>query len=375
MKKKVVIFQHRLLHYRVEFFEKLRSKCLDESIELNLVYGQASDQEYIRDDEGVIEWAYRVENYYYKISGTDVLWQKFPAALKDSDLIVIIQENRIISNYPILFNMLNLPGKIAYWGHGCNFQSLYPNGLRERWKKHLINKVDWWFAYSEITVKSVIKSGFPRDSITNLNNAINTDQFKHDYNSITEYIKKNTKDKLNIPADAKIGIFCGSLYKGKKIDLLLRSAEMVRKEFDFHLIIIGSGPELMKIKEYSKTNSWLHILGVQKGYNKSLYYRMSDVMLNPGLLGLHILDSLSIGIPLVSTINSKHGPEIAYVENGYNIILTKDNPESYSNSILSLLEDNSFYNRIKSNAIKSGSHYSIDKMVENFLNGIIKSIN
>lgn len=370
MLKKVVIFQHRLLHYRVDFFELLKKKCQDNSIDLYLVYGQASSKEMKRNDEGSIEWANKVKNFYLTIGGVDLLWQTIPSDAKSADLVVLMQENRILSNYFFLIFKGFLKGKVAYWGHGANFQSDSPNGVRERWKKYWINKVDWWFGYTEITKGLLINAGFPVQQVTVLNNAVDTKGFYSLCKAIDKSDIDNARKLMGISDFAKVGIFCGSLYKDKKIDLMLESAEVIRESCDFHLIILGSGPEFNHVLQFAQDKPWVHLLGVQTGYNKALNYRLSDIMLNPGSLGLHILDSFSIGIPIVSTLNAKHGPEIAYLENGHNGVLTDDNVASYSSAVIKLLEDSHYRKSISQNALSSSKQFTLEIMADNFFDGI-----
>ena len=159
MKRKVVILQYRLLHYRVQLFEKLKQLCFDNNIELHLVHGQAA--------------------------GKDLLWQPFPLMHLDANLVVIMQENRILSNYPFLIWRIVGGPKIAYWGHGINFQSSAPTGLRERWKKLIIRHVDWWFAYTQVTVDILLAARFENRKITCLDNAIDTCAFRNEVSSIS----------------------------------------------------------------------------------------------------------------------------------------------------------------------------------------------
>ena len=130
---RVVIAQHRLLHYRQELFERLRRACEARRIELRLVHGQASRHEALKKDVGQLPWADVVRNRFLRIGGTDLVWQPFPSALRDADLVVLIQENRLLSNYPWLLRIGVRPGqRVAYWGHGRNLQSAAPTGMRER---------------------------------------------------------------------------------------------------------------------------------------------------------------------------------------------------------------------------------------------------
>ena len=56
-----------------------------------------------------------------------------------SDLIVLIQENRLLSNYPLMIRRWRRGQRLAYWGHGLNFQSKAPNGISERLKRKLVH--------------------------------------------------------------------------------------------------------------------------------------------------------------------------------------------------------------------------------------------
>ena len=56
MRYRVTILQHRLLHYRVNFFQQLRERLAHEDVELRLVHGQASAAEAVRKDEGNLVW-------------------------------------------------------------------------------------------------------------------------------------------------------------------------------------------------------------------------------------------------------------------------------------------------------------------------------
>ena len=93
--------QHRLLHYRTELFKQLRDSLEKAGVELNLVHGQASPAEKIRRDEGELPWATVVKNSFWTVFGRDLIWQHLPSSVHAADLIVLMQENRILSNYPI----------------------------------------------------------------------------------------------------------------------------------------------------------------------------------------------------------------------------------------------------------------------------------
>ncbi|NMG72260.1 glycosyltransferase family 4 protein [Parazoarcus communis] len=368
---KVAIFQHRLLHYRVNFFDRLKTECERRGVSLSLVHGQPSRREIPKNDVGELPWANVVVNRFWEFGERDVLWQPVPDSVKDSDLYVIMQESRILSNYPILFSRLFSRKKVAYWGHGKNFQSDVPTGFRERWKSFLLTRVDWWFAYTQMTVDILKNAGFAAGRISSLENAIDTDEFKADLASWSSEEVLSAKTNLGIEKDAPVGIFCGSLYPDKKLELLISSADWIKEKLPtFSLIVIGNGPSMPFMKECAATRPWIHLLGVKKGREKALYFRAGDVILNPGLVGLHIVDAFCSGLVMVTTRTARHSPEVAYLEDGVNGLMTEDSVESYGGAVLDLLSDKERLARMKAAALADSNRYTVDNMVKRFADGI-----
>ncbi|HYD32277.1 MAG TPA: glycosyltransferase, partial [Azospirillaceae bacterium] len=270
MRKKVVIAQHRLLHYRVKFFEQLHEKAQAEGIDLHLLHGQPSPEEAKKRDTGVIEWADVVTNRFWRLGNTDLLWQPVPPHLRDADLFVLLHQNRLLSNYPIMLSQRLAGRKVAFWGHGANFQSTSPGDLKERWKRWQIDKVDFWFAYTGITVELLRKVGVPDGRIVNLNNAVDTSEFRAQCEAVMPEEVGALRAELGIPEGAPTAVFCGSLYPEKRLDLMVAACDIVRTRLpDFHLAVIGSGPSLGSLEEAARERPWLHPVGIRMGVEKA----------------------------------------------------------------------------------------------------------
>jgi len=372
---KVVISQHRLLHYRVIFFEKLRSHLSANNIELHLLHGQPTIAEQQKRDTGIIKWADVVENRYITIGQKDILWQPFPRHLHGADLIVLMQENRLLSNYPWLFFRFLNKSKVAYWGHGRNFQTNAPDGLREKWKKFLNNRVDWWFAYTDMTRDILLQDNYPAERITVLNNAIDNAGFISDLSSVTEAHLNSVRNELGIGPNSKIGLFCGSLYPDKRLDFLVSVADAIHAEMpDFHLVVIGDGPSAEEISLAAQSRPWLHRVGVKRGVDKAAYFRLAHVVLNPGLVGLHILDSFCSGVPMVTTADAKHSPEIAYLKHEENGLIAPSTVGEFAQAVIGLLSNEDARLALSRGALKSSEDYTLDNMVTNFADGIEKCL-
>ncbi len=369
--RKVTMLHDRLAHYRVAFFEHVRSVLSARGVEFHLVHGQASPSEVTKKDEGMVDWADRVVNRFWRVGGKDLLWQPFPQSLRDSDLIVITQEHRILSHYPFLLRRKYLNARIAYWGHGRNHQSTAAQGLRERWKRVLLCSVDWWFAYTKSTVDYLTAQGYPESRITCLNNAIDTSGFRQELQAVPAEAINSLRMELQLGEANPVGLYCGSLYQEKRLDLMVAAADVIHQQVkDFRLIVIGDGPSTPDLQVAFAKRPWARWVGIKKGFEKAAYFRLADVMLNPGLVGLHILDAFCAGMPMITTATAKHSPEIAYLENGVNGIITSDDPAEYASAVVRLLNDQEHYRKLSEAALSSSKLYTVEEMANRFADGI-----
>jgi glycosyltransferase involved in cell wall biosynthesis len=368
----VVVTQHRLLHYRQAFFDRLHSACAERGIELRLVHGQPSAFEALKKDVGHLAWADLVCNRFLRLGGTDLVWQPFPGHLRGADLVVLMQENRLLSNYPWLLRLrLRAPQRIAYWGHGRNLQSTAPNGLRERWKRWFVNRVDWWFAYTDLTRAILCSDGFPAERIAVLDNAIDNEQFMRDLSSVTPMQLQACHDRLRSRPGSPIGMYCGSLYPDKRLDLLLAAAEIVHaRHADFRLVVIGDGPSRSLVTDAAERRPWLQWVGVQRGVDKAAWFRVANAYLSPGAIGLHVLDAFCAGIPMITTEGARHGPEIAYLQSGRNGFVVEASAQAFADTYLNLLRDSACMEQVRAAAAQDARHYTLDNMVQRFIEGI-----
>lgn len=370
--KKAVIFQYRLLHYRTALFGRLKTACEDRGVDLRLVCGQPTRREAGRGDDAVLDWADKVENRYLPVGRRDVLWQPFPSEHRDAKLVVVMQENRLLSNYPLLFLPRNPERRLAFWGHGRNLQSPRPGGVLERWKRMMVGRVDWWFAYTQATRRILLGDGYPDERITVLDNALDNEAFQRDLCSIGEEDIVRIREELGAPSGTTIGLFCGSLYPDKRIDYLIEAADRIHKSLDenFVLVVVGGGPSASEVASAARTRLWMKCVGVKKGRDKAGYFRLADVVLNPGAVGLHVLDAFCAGIPMVTTKDARHGPEIAYLEDGHNGVVVEGRPEDYAGAVTALLGDAELLQRIREQAKRSAGVYTLEHMVDSFASGI-----
>lgn len=365
--KVVSIVQRRLPHYRVPLFTCLRNRLEAEGITLRLVHGFGTAEERLKLDAGVVDWADVLPTTYV---GRHVCWQPFASRVAGSELVILNHENALLANHLALFK--RPAPKLAFWGHGANLQGKRES-LRERYKRWSTRKVDWYFAYTRLSVDLVVDAGLPDSRVTQLNNCIDLQSLKDDLEEISDSSLLDLRGRFGL-GPGPVGLFLGSLYENKRIDFLLEAAIRLRANIpDFQLLILGDGQERIKVNEFAAKYSWIRHAGARRGKDKASALKIASVLLNPGLVGLGILDSFVSGVPLVTTDCGLHSPEIAYLtpENG---IMTADNLYLYVNAAARIITNDSERARIAAGCASAAKTYSLDNMVGNFSEGILRAL-
>lgn len=370
----VVICQRRLTHYRVPLFEQLRSALANMKLELQLVVGQAAPDEVDKRDSGQLAWATTVVNRYWSVKGTRVCWQPFPPYLKDADLVVITHENSLLSNYPLLLKTGRTPRRVALWGHGANFQAKVQRCARERLRIWATRRADWWFAYTDASVVAIAATGFPRERTTNLENAIDTTALKADLGKVTKPDIEQLRLQVGVHA-GHTGLFLGSLHEDKCLDLLFDAAGQLH-ELDplFRLVIVGDGPLRRYVEVSCAAYPWCIWVGARIGIEKAQYLAIADVILNPGLVGLGILDSFCAGKPMITTNCGYHSPEIVYLRHGENAHMTEFSVAEFASGVREVLSNSAYRSRLNAGCFESARYYTIENMTRNFCGGIARAL-
>lgn len=170
-----------------------------------------------------------------------------------------------------------------------------------------------------------------------------------------------------------IGLFMGSLYSHKLIPFLIDAAREIRLMMPgFHLIVAGAGPQQTLVEQVSATgDGGIHYVGPIFGKKRATYLGMASVFLNPGLVGLAILDAFAAGLPVGTTDFEYHSPEIEYLRADQNGLMTQRDPLEYAQAVVALLQDELRLARFRHGALETARSHSIDAMVERFHRGIL----
>ena len=374
---KVVFLTKLLTHYRVPFHEAVRTKLAAHGVDYELVYGaNTSHAEASRADLAELDWGKKRPVCEVTLGGINLVWQTGLRDALSADLVILGQENRLLVNYLLQPLRRFIRPKVALWGHGRNYQSTSPRGVRERWKRLWALRADWWFAYTARTKAELVRMRFPASRVTVFNNSIDT----KDLLCVIADVDPNRINAMK-RSEGVVGnnlcVFVGGLYPEKRLNYLIDACDLVvRAVPDFELVVVGGGQELPKLKQLQVSRPWLFVVGPKFGLEKAVYMKASKLFLMPGLVGLAILDAGCASLPVVTTAYPFHSPEIEYLVDGVNGVIVRDwrSTTAYATAVIALLRQPERREPMAVAARALVDQYSLDEMTNCFVDGVLEAL-
>jgi L-malate glycosyltransferase len=370
MTREAVFVERHMPHFRVAFYNGLRDALRSDGIRVRVLTGVPTAAEMAKRDVDHIDWSESLQTRY--VLGEKICWMPISVGLGKGDLLVVEHENKLVWNIWELYKHREY--KVAFWGHGRNRQSTNPHGWRERFKRLTTMRADWYFAYTDQSRRTLLEFGYPDDRITVFNNAIDTRQLRAEQMSIREDERRALAQSLGL-AGKPVGMFLGSLYAQKGLDVCLKAALAVRQRVpEFQWLVVGDGPDRYKVDAMASEHPWVHCVGAKLGRDKALVASLADVFTIPSAIGLVALDSLVLGKPIVTMSESAHGPEIAYLQHGVNAVMTSNAIDDYVDGLARLLLDRRSLKRMQEACLAMGEHYTVESMVSRVRHGVLSAM-
>ena len=372
----VAIVYKSLPHYRLEFYDQLRERLEQSGIQFRLIVGQPDRVMAERSDTADLAWAEQIRNRHLRLGSRQIVWQPCLRLLRGSDLVIVEQASKLLVNYFLLaWRRMGGP-KAAWWGHGINLDREKSSRAGEAVKRKLAAQADWWFCYTEGTASIVSDLGVGRDRITVVQNAVDTSGIRAARDNLTPDDIAAVRRELGL-GDGPVALWLSSIYDRKRPEFMVSAADAIRADIaDFELLVIGDGPQRHIFDEAAETRPWLHVLGARNGLDAVPPAATASILVNPGLVGLTVLDGFALGLPMITCDLPYHSPEIEYLEHGVNgLVLPRHaTPGDFAEACVRLLTDPQELGRLSDAARQASFQYTLEEMVERFTSGILQAL-
>ena len=238
-------------------------------------------------------------------------------------------------NIPAALPMKNASGKKVLTLHGIYSEQVdmlhgkTTGKLSGSYEKDALNWADAITVISKEAYDYYTKLGF---NVQHIPNAI-------DISSLPQQTERKYEKQV---------IFAGRLSREKGILNLLDVAEKLPQ--DIHLLILGSGPEEDKVREFTKSKSNIHFLGYQSKERTIPLIRGSDVLVQPSLIeGISstLLEAMACKTSIIAT---KIGGNKEVLEHNKSGILVDPDSNQMLSEILDLVSNKQKAENLKKEA-------------------------
>lgn len=281
-------------------------------------------------------------------------------------ILILPAEIRSLSTWLLLLLKNIFKKKIILWGHGISVKNYLKEEANYPYiKKIFHNLADIVWLYTE-KEKRILQKNIDKNKIIVLNNTLDIEPMLNVNFNVEE--KNRSKKKYNISTEFNFIFSARFSSPYRRVDLLLEIIENLDpKKYGF--IVIGDG----KFKPNFKRFTNVYDLGAVYDRNlKNELFSVADLYLQPGWLGLSVVEALSYGKPIFTlkrTDEIRQGVEYIYIKHHYNGYIAKDVNE--------LLE---FINNLKTEDIidlqeKSKEYAKNNLSMNSMINSAVTSIN
>lgn len=317
--------------YKAWLFDELDSRY---SGRLTVVHGSErpgsvpediGDEFNVRDDR-------LVSNTYFDFMGLELIW--IPSVrwvLRNKpDVVVLINEVRILSNYPIQIWARLTGREVVFYTHGFNHQASL---TRKQWFARVVERIRLFQLRRCTSIivyddrgKEHLRSNGINCPIHNSNNTLDTRPIKQYYESHDHAeLRRQVRQELDLDEDTFVIMFIGRLVPEKRVDVMIDATRETDSRVSEKVVglIVGDGPDRADLEKQAE-GADIRFAGYQEGPDLYRFILACDIVFVPGMVGLPIVDTFCAGRPFATIDHDFHSPEVSCLKDGENGILLSD---------------------------------------------------
>lgn len=360
---RIVIMQPYVPAYRAPFFAALGARLAGQGHELVIAAGEPTGPQAERGDvarvPGVPMRTMRTRTV--RIGAAQIRLTKGRAAWKDADIVVAELAAGASATYGAL---LQLRRPVGVWGHVEAFTAPDTRVTRSlrRWQTRKATHV---LAYTDVGASVARSWGVDPAHVTSLRNTIDVSALSAAVHRVATEDPMKVRTRLGLGRGPVFSVI-GGLDASKRVDLIVEALDLLsRFRPDIQIAVAGHG-ELEPAFNSAVARGQVRLLGYVGNETKADLASVSTALLNPGRVGLIAVESMAMQLPIITTSDTRHGPEYDYLTPGSDSVVCAPDARALASAMTELAADPDRATDLAAEVGKKAHSFSLDHMVDQY---------
>jgi glycosyltransferase involved in cell wall biosynthesis len=350
--QKVTIFQPYVPRYRVPFFEGLYARLLEHGVSLGVASGRPHGHQALRRDQTTED---------HRWMAGDVR-RNLPAFVSPGVLVFGLRGISPLLNSALTLRATGGP-KVAVWGHVKPYVQRGNSAdlFVERWQMRMADLI---FSYTRGGFDFAVANGIEKSKIVNLNNSLDVTEMLLARRRLTWQEVSTFKELHDIGPSSRCLAFLGGLDDTKRPEFLAASLDYLWNIApDVKLLVGGEGAQAGILAPAERRRQVIR-LGFADSKLKAMMAEVCNAMVMPGRVGLVAVESLAMGLPVLTTEWAYHAPEVEYLQEGMTRFTSPQNDSAAFARLMAQFAGH----RAQATSFE---YPTLEQMVDNFSNGVL----
>ena len=347
-------------HYRVPVINRL---FRSQRVELTVYGGQALDGVSVSDASGELEGPFvPLRNVRLRRRDARVHYVKgwMRVATVRPEVVITTEASHNLTNWALLTARHAWGFKVVIMGHiGSSGQRQVALWSRRR----LVQAADGVLAYTREGANQAFAWAVERDRVAVLGNTLDLARIYDSRDRVRPAEVTKLRDTLGV--EGLVCLFVGRPNPVKRLDVAIEAMQLLALQgVQAHLIVVGTSRELPNYVEQARGTPNVHFVGeVLDDATLAMYFAAADIVLIPGAVGLSVNHAFAYGVPLVTSVNAPHRPEMGIAVDGANAVMVDAmNARAFADALAELALNRGVVQRLKAGAAATAVP-DIDDMV------------
>jgi glycosyltransferase involved in cell wall biosynthesis len=326
---RLLIVQPYVPEYRVPFFERLSVALARRNVDMTVYAGQPTGTQVARNDSAVPRpWMRYKPEVEVPLVHRTLRTSRMLTETTKWDGVVLGLRGNSFDVYATMARARVAGVHVGLWGHVAPY--VQPgNAIDLRLERWQMKHCDQVFAYTAGGAAFALEAGIPLVKITTLMNSVDVEPLVQARERITAAESDSFRREHGL-GRSRVLSYVGGLDASKRIGFLAEALDHLwAMDEGTKLLVAGAGDQAHLLAPAERRGQVVR-LGYSGTADKALVASVSQAIVMPGRIGLVAVESLALGIPVLTTDWPHHAPEAEYLVEGQSRFTAKNDARDFA---------------------------------------------